>query len=176
MSHEFLHKRYIFSQFPTIVQGGPLAGGPVDFNATGDKFAYAPVVPVDIYRWGYQTIAAQDPDAGGFVLALDFRPTLGSDTDRVEVATITRADAEVAAAGSVVFNEIIKNVAQATLPGIGSYLNVAGTGPLRLEPGQEAVIEVTNAVGAASTGYVWLEVVEHGFLNTLVDDLIEELS
>ena len=162
MSHELVQKRYVQSVFPTPVEAAPAAGGLVDFNATGDKFTFAPPCPVEVYRYGYTTFTAQDPDAGGFVLSLDFRPTVGSDTNRVEKDTLTRADAQTSAAGRVVFRDVKIPVAQAT-GADGSVVNVGPAGPLHVRPGEEVVLEVTNANGAASTGYVWIEYAEQGF-------------
>lgn len=158
----------------TLITPTGVNGGPVDFNATGDKYIYTPASPSDIYRFGFITDAAMDPDAGGFVLALDWRPVAGSDAGRLEKQTITRADAETVAAGKLVYADVIIPVAQAT--GIdGSLVNVGPAGPLHVRPGEQAVIEVTNAVGAASTGYVFVEVMELAFeIND--DDVIRETS
>lgn len=161
--HELLNKRIAINVLPTPTGG---AGGPVDFNATGDKYIFTSPVPIDVYRWGFITIEAMDPDAGGFVLALDYRPTVGSDTSRVEVGSITRADANTVAAGAVVYHDLTLAVAESTTAGLGATtqrINVGPDGPYRVEPGAELVIEVTNAVGAASTGYVWIEYVQQPF-------------
>ncbi len=160
MSHELVHKVFAVSFLPTPTGAN---GGPVDFNATGDKFIITPAAPIDIYRFGFTTIELMDPDAGGFVLALDHRPTVGSDSGRTEKVSITRADADTVAAGKVVYKDAIIAVAQATGDDGVSLLNVGPSGPVRVEPGEEAVVEVTNAVGAVSTGYVWVEYVQHGF-------------
>lgn len=171
MAHELLQKRYILSQFPTPVGASPAAGGLVDFNSTGDKFTYAPPGPIDVYRFGLISAAALDPDAGGFVMAIDKRPTAQSDTNRTEIDTLTRADAQTVAAGTVLYRDIIVPVAEAngddTLVGgvtaQTSRINVGPSGPLRINPGEELVLEVTNAMGAAGTGQVWIEIVELGF-------------
>lgn len=168
MGHELLQKRIAVSVLPTPTGA---AGGPVDFNATGDKFILTVPVPILIYRWGFITIELMDPDAGGFVLELDKRVTVGTDTGRVNLTNITRADADTVAAGSVVANEVVLPVAEAagddTLTGGAtpqtSVVNVGPNGPARIEPGEEVVVEVTNAVGAASTGYVWIEYAQLGF-------------
>lgn len=167
MSHEIIHKQTIYSVFPTPTGG---AGGPVDFNATGDKFLFAPAQPIDVYRYGFITIEAMDPDAGGFVIDLDLRPTVGSDTSRANIETITRADADTVAAGKIVYKDVILAVAAAagddSLGGATvqtSTLNVGPTGPKHVTPGQELVIEVSNAVGAASTGYVFIEYAVQGW-------------
>ena len=136
--------------------------GPVDFNSTGDKFIYTPVTTAHVYRFGFITNTAQDPDANGFVLSLGHRITAGTDTGRVERATITRADADITAAGRCVYADVLINVAETTAID-GSKFNVDPAGPLTAIPGQEIVISVTNANGAASTGYVFLEVMELAF-------------
>lgn len=167
--HDLLRRVRLVSVLPTPTGA---AGGPVDFNATGDKFIYTPATIARCYRFGYITDAAQDPDAGGFVLALDHRPTAGSDTDRTEKATITRADAETTAAGKLVYADTILAVAQAA-QGDGSLLDVGPSGPVEVRPGEQLVIEVTNAVGAASTGYVFLEVMELAFEKSDADVIVE---
>lgn len=164
--HENLNKIIAISQFPTIVEGAPAAGGLVDFNATGDKFSIAPVAPIDIVRFGIIVKTAMNPDAGGFVLALDYRPTVGSDTNRVQKDVLTRADAELVAAGGIVYRSPELPVAASAVsgaPGIGGQsVYVGPSGPVRINPGEEAVLEVTNAVGAASDGYVFIEYIQHG--------------
>lgn len=157
--NELLKKRTIVSALATPTG----SGGPVDFNATGDKFIYTPVVKTEVYRYGFVANAAMDPDAGGFVLALDHRPTAGSDTNRTEKATITRTDTQTVAAGGIIYRELDLEVAEATGDDGVSIVNVGPAGPVVVNPGEELVIEVTNAVGAASTGYVFIEVVESPF-------------
>ncbi len=167
--HDLSRLRRIYSFAPSPAA---LTVGPVDFNAIGDKFIFTPAAPVDIYRWGYVTYEAQDPDAGGFVIALDKRITAGSDTGRVEQATITRADAEVTGAGKEVYNRVVLPVAE-VVSGDGSKFNVGPNGPLHLSPGEEAVIEVTNAVGAASTGVVFIEYADLAFEQADTDAIAE---
>ncbi len=170
--HEYLSTRTVVSVLPTPTGA---AGGPVDFNATGDKFIFTPAKPSKIVRWGLIFIDAVDPDAGGFVLALDYRPTAGSDTNRSEEATITRANADTSAAGAVIYNEVTRTVAS-SVEDDGSTLNVAAEGPLLVIPGTEAVIEVTNAAGVTATGYVWIEYLELPFAGANVEDAIEVTS
>lgn len=167
--NDLLRRVRLVSVLPTPTGA---AGGPVDFNATGDKYIYTPATIAHVYRWGFITDAAMDPDAGGFVLALDHRPTAGSDTGRTEKATITRADAETVAAGKLVYGNVVISVAQAA-QGDGSLLDVGPSGPLEVRPGEQVVIEVTNAVGAASTGYVFLEVMELAFEKADADVIVE---
>lgn len=170
--HDFLNKQYLVS---TLITPTGVNGGPVDFNATGDKFIITRPHPFDVMRWGIITIEAMDPDAGGFVLALDKRVTVGTDTDRVEVDTLTRANADLIAAGHVVYKDVELQVAQAT-GSDGSLVNVGPAGPAHFEPGQEAVFEVTNAVGAASTGYIFAEIVVRPFNDAGYATVTEDLA
>lgn len=158
--HDLLNKRIVVSGGATPTG----SAGPVDFNATGDKFMIRRPAPFDVYRWGIITIAAMDPDAGGFQIDLDKRVLVGDDTGRgtADGGSIIRADADVIAASNIVYVDVEVPVAQAT--GLdGSLVNVEPAGPLRVNPGEEIVFEVTNAVGATSTGYVWAEIAELPF-------------
>lgn len=173
MSHDLVQKRYVISAFPTTVASGATAAGKVDFNALGDKFTLERPHPIDIYKFGVITDDAWDPDAGGFALALDLRPTSGSDTARVEKDQLRRADAQLVAAGRVVYREVVIPVAESSVAGLGGdfdKVNVGPAGPLHVRPGEQVVLEVTNAMGAAATGYVWIEYAELGFAidNTVV--------
>lgn len=174
--NELLQTRTVVSVLPTPTGG---AGGPVDFNATGDKFIFTPAKPSKIMRWGLIFIDAVNPDAGGFVIALDHRVLVGSDVGRVEVATITRADAELSSAGAVFYQEVTRAVAESSVAGLGgttTKVNVAPSGPLLVIPGQEAVIEVTNAAGVTATGYVWIEYLELPFAGSNLSAATEELT
>jgi hypothetical protein len=148
------------------------AAGPVDFNATGDKWILtAAGAPFWIVKWGIRVIAQMTPDAGGFVIALDKRILQGSDVGRLDdIQLITRPlTTGIIAAGAGVYREVILPVAEATVAGSvdvpfgspASKVNVEPAGPLVIKSGEEAVFEVTNAVGAASTGYIWAELYEH---------------
>lgn len=172
MAHEVVKKTYAISQFPTIVEGGPVAGGLVDFNATGDKFSFAPVSKIQVWRFGIIVKTAMNPDAGGFDMALDHRVTVGSDVGRTEKAVLNRADAELVAAGKIAYKDVVLAVA-ATVAGDGSTVNVGPAGPLEVNPGEEVVLEVTNAVGAASDGYVWIEYSEGAFDKSDADLIVD---
>lgn len=167
--NDLLHYR---REVSTLILPLGVNGGPIDFNATGDKYIYTPCAPIDVYRWGFITDAAMDPDAGGFVLALDHRITAGSDTGRTEKATITRADLETVAAGKLVYGRVEITVAE-TVAVDGSKVNVDPAGPLRVNPGEQVVIEVTNAVGAASTGYVFIDYADLAFNKADADVILE---
>lgn len=155
MTSVALHKKVVVSVAPTPTDA---ALGPVAFTSTGDKFIFTPAKPVDIYRYGFVTNALLDVGVT-FILALDWRPTAGSDTNRAEKATITTGTTDQAA-GKMGYRDIILPVAAATA-GDGSTVNVGPDGPLEVDPGEEVVIEVTNAADTAGTGYVWIEYVEH---------------
>lgn len=169
--HDNLNKVFVVSTLPTPTGAN---GGPVDFNATGDKFILTPVAPIEIVRFGFVTDAAMDPDAGGFVLALDHRPTAGSDTGRTESATLTRTDTQTVAAGSLVYREVVLADTDGETAEDGETRYVAPSGPLSVDVGEQAVLEVTNAVGAASTGYVFIEYVQKPF--DLYDSVVTEAT
>ena len=169
MAHDLVRKQYKVFDFNSL--NGTDGWGDQDFNGTADLAVFTAVCPVEIYKFGYVTTSSQDPDAGGFQLDLDRRPLTGSDSGRVLVDSIVRVDANVIAQGKVVYKEVIVPVAQAagddTLTGgvtsQTSVVNVGPSGPLRLAPGEQAVLEVSNAVGAASTGFLFIEYAELGF-------------
>lgn len=169
MSHELLHKQFLVSRFVSgASEDSPADGGPVAFTSTGDKFYVAPAVPIDIYRWGIITQDLLDVGAG-FTISMEFRPTVGSDTDRAAKQTIDRTTD--VAAGTVLYRDVILAVAQAsgddTLTGgtttQTSLLNVGPAGPLHVRPGEEVVFEVTDAADTAGTGRIWVEYVESDF-------------
>jgi len=169
--HDLLRKHFKYAEFNSL--NGTDGFGDQDLNAAADYLVLGGVGPIDIYRFGYLTTSSQDPDAGGFQLDLDRRPVAGSDAGRVLVDSIARADAQVVAAGKVVYKDVVIPVAQAagddTLSFGGgvtpqtSVVDVGPSGPLRIAPGEQAVLEVSNAVGAASTGFIWVEYAELAF-------------
>lgn len=118
---------------------------------------FAPVVPIDIVRWGYicdQTLL----DVGvTFNIALDHRPTAGSDTGRVEIDEIVRTTD--LALGKGVVRELVLAVAQVTAED-GSLRDVSGTGPFQVDPGEEVVIQVTDAADTGGDITVWFEYFE----------------
>ncbi len=168
---EYLQKRTIISVLPTPTD---VQGGPVVFTSTGDKFIYTPLNPVDVLRWGLITNALLDVGAG-FVLALDYRPTAGSDTNRAEKSTISTGSTDVAA-GKVVFNMAVGADTDGETAEDGTTRFVGPTGPVQVDPGSELVIEVTDAADTAGTGYVFLEVLEHDPVGTRAANLIEKTS
>lgn len=169
--HDLLNKRTVISVAPTPTDA---ALGPVVFTSTGDKYIFTPANPIDVYRWGLITNALLDVGAG-FVLALDFRPTAGSDTNRVEMSTISTGTTDVAA-GKMVYNQAIGADNDGETAEDGTLRNVAPTGPIECDPGEELVIEVTNAADTAGTGYVFIEYVELPAQGTRNANAIEKTS
>lgn len=168
MSHELVQKRRIYSVFVTQkLEAGDSTVGLVDLNSAGDKFSIAPVVPIDIYRFGYITAQSQDPDAGGFQMDIALRPTAGSDVGRSATkASIIRTDTQVVGAGKVVYRDVIIPVTEALVTGPGGTINkvnVGPAGPLHVRPGEEAVIAVSNTMGVAATARLFIEYVEQDF-------------
>lgn len=166
MSHDLIQKVFKVSDFVTPTG----ANGPTDFNAATDKFILTPMAPVDIYRFGFISIATQTP-TGNFDIIIDKRPTAGSDTARTTISTLRRTLAQGAiAAGTLFFHDIVVPVAATSVP-VGApgfsgqqYNTRVGGGPLHIRPGEEAVIKVNSAMGAAATGYVFVEYVQKGFV------------
>lgn len=114
--------------------------------ATGNKLTFAPTTPVVITRWGF--IATTALDTGTITAALDFRPTVGSDTNRVDGATADGIDTAggamtATAAQLAVGKGVYHNVKQAATGLLGGAMEVV--------PGQEVVIDLTaETVGAGS--------------------------
>lgn len=162
MSHEYLNKvRRVLS-------------GAVDLNAVADTViavtAVPTVVPSDAYRFYLVPNANLDVVTDNFVIALDWRPTPGSDTGRFEIARITATPTQDLTLGQVYYADAIINVAAAagedalepSFPDMPrSTVNVDPIGPGLLNPGGQFVVEVINAAGNAGTGTVVVEVVEH---------------
>ncbi len=112
---------------------------------------FAPVVPIDIIRWGYIVDQTALDVGAGFTVDLDHRVTAGTDTGRVQVDTIVRTTD--LALGNGVVKELILAVAQATAED-GSLRDVSGTGPFQVDPGEEVVLQVSDA--ADTTGNITL--------------------
>ena len=140
MSTGFENRRVI--HFP--VQGGDAVLAGLTMGSTEDKLTWAPSMPVDIVRWGYivDTVLGNTST----VLAMDFRPTVGSDTNRVNGAT--NSTTFIDTAGGVLTD------ANATAVGKGVYHNV--NPPLQVDPGEEDVIEATGAP-SSGTAFFFIE-------------------
>jgi hypothetical protein len=134
------------------------SGGPIVFTSTGDKYIFTPMIPIDVYRWGI--IYSTAKDATSMALTLARRPTVGSDTNRVVLDTLT--DTSARAQGVVTQRELVLPVAQATAED-GTPRNVDPAGPVEVNPGQELVIAVTDAADVSGQGYVFIEYIEKPF-------------
>ena len=128
--------------FPS--QGGDTVLAGLGMASTEDKLTFAPLMPIDIVRWGYvvDTILGDT----NTVLAMDFRPTVGSDTARVNGATDSTTFIDTA--GGVLTAVV------ATAVGKGDFHNV--NPPLQVDPGEEVVIEMTTAP-ASGTAFFFIE-------------------
>lgn len=170
MSHDLIQKRVVVSVFPTAVEDAPAAGGYVDFNATGEKYILTSPVPIDVYRFGISVATTLTPTAATFTLTLKKRVTIGTTSGGSTIDSLRRAVGQVVAAGKVAYRDVIVPIAETLVPtgapGLGGqkFNTRSGGGPLHLKPGEEAVLEVTTAAGAASTGLVWIEYSEKGMV------------
>ncbi len=136
----------------------PVAGGLTSgilVTTTGDKAAFTPNFPCRIIRWGIIWDVA--PTVTPPVLTLDFRPTAGSNTNRVTGLVTAGVDA----AGGTITSPAIG--AAGTLQGQGLYHNVqaavisaSGYDGFVLFPGQQAVLTVSTAATAGS-GFPFIE-------------------
>ena len=126
-------------------------------DSTGDKGGFAPVVPIDIVRWGYIVDETALDVGAGFTVALDHRVTAGTDTGRVAIDTIVRTTD--LALGKGVVKELILAVSQATAED-GSLRDVSGTGPFQVDPGEEVIFEVTDAADTTGDVQYWFEYYE----------------
>ena len=144
----------------------------VALNSTGDKFTFTPGGPVNIVRWGVIADALIDVGAGA-VFTLDYRPTAGSDTGRVNGSTSAGDDT---AGGS------LSTGTTDVAAGKGIYREVNQVpGPFKLAPGEQAVFEVTDAADTAGTGFVFIEYEVEGFtgdpaLTTLAQNRIVNMT
>lgn len=101
----------------------------VALGSTGDKAIFRIMDRYEVVRFGLQ-IEGTDNNATGAVVAFDKRITAGSDTGRVDAALGT-----------------ITKPASANHQGKHLYKVPAAT--IVLKPGEEVVVEVTTAQGAA---------------------------
>lgn len=167
MSHDLIQKVFKVSDFVTPTG----ANGPTDFNAATDKFLLTPMAPVDIYRFGFIMNSTAATPTGNFDIIIDKRPTAGSDTARTTISTLRRTNAQGSIVpGTLYFHDIVVPVAATVVP-VGApgfsgqqYNTRVGGGPLHIRPGEEAVIKVNSAFGAAATGYVFVEYAQKGFV------------
>lgn len=108
----------------------------VDLSSTGDKAFFRP----GLNRYKIRSVAAVNlntiGDAG--IVQIDLRPTVGSDTDRVNKATLNIPVS--LAAGKVVYKDALD---------------------ISVDPGQEIVIEVTDACDAGDLADIVLSVEQY---------------
>lgn len=109
-------------------------GTAVSLTSTGDKFVFTPNVPIDIVEWGVVLTTALDATLR--TIALDKRVTAGSDSGRVNAVGTTTISGSAAVVA-------------------GKQLYARPTSPVQINPGEQAVIEVTDAaVAGAGVFYV----------------------
>jgi hypothetical protein len=133
-----------------------------DLSATGENIhAIAFANPIDIYRFGYVADTAVVIDAGGLAASLECEVVGG--TNRVSGSVLNLVDADDHAAGIVVYTDVIVPVAEGVItgaPGIGGQKrNVGPAGPFHVFPGEQVLVNVTNA-GTSGTVRWWIEYAE----------------
>lgn len=164
MMNELLQTRVVESFSATT--GG--ANGPVVLTTTGDKFVFAPKAPIRVLKWGFLINAvALDTTGANLIMALDHRPTAGSDTNRAEKDTLTIAATNVAyTLGKGAYRDpyVASTVAStpSSMPSGGGPLGftqsiASGQQQITVKPGEELVIEVKTGAGAAGQGQVFIE-------------------
>lgn len=146
------------------------AVGPINFNTTGDFWQFTPVAPVRLLKWGFMNDAGGTSltvTGGNFQLNLDFQPTAGSATGRVNIDTLTVAQNTVVPAGTGFYRDgFTVSTSSTSIPSevttagpLGSTPGsvVSGQAQFTLAAGQAWVIKGQVAFGAAATGHVWVE-------------------
>jgi len=110
-------------------------------TTTGIKYTLTPSVPIDIIRWGVIADALIDVGAG-MVLQARKRPTAGSATGQSTIGTLTTGATDVAA---------------------GTLFNDELALPVEIDPGGDAVIDVTDAADTAGTGILYFHYRQRAF-------------
>lgn len=131
-----------------------------DLSASAaDHYAFQPMRPIVVTGFGFVTTEAVGDATTEAVIALDHRVTAGSDTGRVEKATITFAGGAVGGAiGDVV---MCKN----------STTGIVPFDPFLVTPGQQVVFEhKTAASGGTTTGAGHYFIEYHLAHNTPMND------
>ena len=107
-------------------------------SSTADIDTFTPSFPVEIYEFGI-VVTTSLTASDNLIIAADKRPTAGSDTGRgdgdIGTLTIAAADSDGVNAGDIIV--------------------CRPTTPVVLLPGEECVIEVTNAT-AAGGGFAFV--------------------
>lgn len=125
----------------------------IDVATAEDKVFWAPARPVNIVRWGFIMDVPLDVGTALVAHELDLRPTIKSDTDRVEGAT--DSDGVDTAGGSI------------TLPatdiaaGKGVFHNVSPK--LLVDPGEEVVIQCSVAPDTSGDAFYFIEYEQEPF-------------
>ena len=125
----------------------------VSFTSTGDKLVFTPGRPINVIRWGLVADALIDVGAG-MIVACDFRPTAGSDASRTNGSVSSGVDT----AGGTISTSTTDVAA-----GAGLFHDVVAAGYFQVNPGEQIVIEVTDAADTAGTGYVFIEYIPQPF-------------
>jgi hypothetical protein len=142
----FMKHKFAVLDLATAVGGAPA----VNFAAAADTVYITPATPIKIVRWGLVVTSLLDVGAG-FIAALDFRPTAGSDTDRVNGSVAAGVDT---AGGTITTTADVA-------AGAGLYHELST--PLEILPGEQGVIQITDAADTAGTGLFWVEYEEEPF-------------
>lgn len=163
-----LLKSVVVSSF-TVTDGG--ANGPVAFTSTGDKMVLTALAPIRLLKWGFLiTGTAMAQTSSAFAMKLSMRPTAGSDTNRVDLDTLTTVASSSYALGFGGYRETYApstaNVVTppSTVPAGGPLGNTgntieAGQQQYTLAVGQQWVIDVTTASDNTGTGKLFFEYV-----------------
>lgn len=105
-------------------------------TSVADIFTFTPTFPVEIYEFG-MVMTAGLTASDNVILALDKRPTAGTDTGRtVGVADLGTLTIAAASSGAVAAGDIM--------------ISRPASGPFILYPGQQAVLNVTNSCTAGT--------------------------
>ena len=125
-------------------------GTVITLTTAADKGTFAPARPVNIVRWGIIVTTLLDVGAGA-VFSLDFRPTIGSNTGRVVGSVSGGVDT---AGGSITLSADVA-------VGKGVYHDV--NPPLKVNPGEQVVVDASDAPDTGGAGYLFFEYEEEGF-------------
>lgn len=122
-------------------------------QSTTDLLKIAVVKPANVVRFGF-IVDSSTASGTTVVVSLDKRVTAGSDSGRVELATLSPT----------------ATVAQ----GKGVYFDL--TARQEVNPGEELIFEAKTAAGVAATAHVFVEVVEYPFVQTSADATEDRLA
>lgn len=172
MLHETLKTVVVRSIMPTTTPATP---GPVVLTSTGDKFSLIPMAPLKVLKWGFliaaenNGAAALSTGANGLVLKLDKRPTVGSDTNRATLDTLTVATNNTAyTIGKGAYRDPYTASTKSTVAdqptgfgpvGKNAPDQEAGQQQIQAIPGEELIVKVDTAASTTGTGTLWIEYV-----------------